>query len=417
MLNTLKAIELRHWINLWVFVFSITVLSAAGHGGQAAIILLLTGLYVMFVKRGESDSAPLNSQEKILIGLVLVFWLIQLFGVIYQPSGYEYETLREKFKALDYPMRWLLLIPVFLLFRRYLISWRLVAVGLSIGAIIATGIAHYQVYFLGITRATGASNHFIPFAELMVAVDLLLWMFMIRAWDQRERMLSGFFLLASLAAFYSSLLSVTRGAWLAYAVMIVIWVVYTLGKSFSDIKHLFSLPVLLRLLFAGVVFFAVSQTDQYKVLQARTAQTLDGLAAGQLDAASSGRERIFKQAIESIEQHPFGIGTDNFGHPQKGHAHNELLNVWVENGMQGVIALSALILYSLYVFWRALKTDDELSRIYAASGLMLIISYAIFGQSQAPFSHNDTLMFFIFYLYLFFGQIQLLGRRQEKLFT
>jgi len=136
MLSILQSVHLRHWINFWVFVFSITVLSAPGHGGQAAIVLLFTGLYVMFAKRGQNDYVPLNSQEKAFIGLVLVFWLIQLVGVIYQPTGYEYETLREKFKAFDYSMRWLLLIPVFLLFRRYLLDWKFVAVGISLGAII-----------------------------------------------------------------------------------------------------------------------------------------------------------------------------------------------------------------------------------------------------------------------------------------
>ena len=416
MISLFKSLELRHWINLWVFVFSVTVLSAAGHGGQAAIVLLLTGLYVMFAKRSEFDNAPLNSKEKAFIGLIFVFWLIQLVGAFYQPSGYEYETLREKFKALDYPMRWLLLIPVFILFRRYLLDWRLVTVGLSIGAMIAAAIAHYQIYFMDIVRATGASNHFIPFAELMVAVDLLLWMFMIYAWDKGHKLLSGFLLLASLAAFYGSLLSVTRGAWLAYAAMIFIWILYTVGKSFRNVRYLLTTPVLLRLLFAGVVFFAVSQTDQYKVMQARTSATLHGLAEGNMDGATSGRERIFKQAIAYIDEHPFGIGTDNFGHPQKGHAHNEILNVWAENGIQGILSLAGLILFSLTVFFKGLKSDNELARIYATSGLMLIISYAIFGQSQAPFSHNDTLMFFIFYLYLFFGQQQLLVRQQENLF-
>ena len=140
MISLFKSLELRHWINLWVFVFSVTVLSAAGHGGQAAIVLLLTGLYMMFAKRGEGDCVPLNSQEKAFIGLVLVFWFIQFAGVIYQPTGYEYETLREKFKAFDYSMRWLLLIPVFLLFRRYLLDWKFVAVGISLGANIAAGI-------------------------------------------------------------------------------------------------------------------------------------------------------------------------------------------------------------------------------------------------------------------------------------
>ena len=425
----LKSLELRHWINFWVFVFSITVLSAPGHGGQAAIVLLFTGLYVMFAKRSQSDNSPLNSQEKAFIGLALVFWLIQLAGVIYQPTGYEYETLREKFKAFDYSMRWLLLIPVFLLFRRYLLDWKFVAVGISLGAIIAAGIAHYQVYFLGVGRAFGASNHTIPFSELMVAVDLLLWMFMIYAWDRGHKVLSAFLLLASLAAFYGSLLSVTRGAWLAYVVMIVIWILYTLGKSLKNIKYLFTTPVLLRLLFAGLVFWGVSQTDQYKTIEARSSKTINDIADGGLEAGSKARKLIYIDSIDVIKRYPFGIGTDNFDAikvqspymTKEGYrfsqAHNEILNIAVENGLQGVISLAALLLFTMFVFWRNLKSTSELARVYAASGLMLVVSYAIFGQTQAVFSHHDTLIFFVFFLNLFFGQIQLLNRKQEKVFT
>ena len=428
MLSILQSVHLRHWINFWVFVFSITVLSAPGHGGQAAIVLLFTGLYVMFAKRGQNDYVPLNSQEKAFIGLVLVFWLIQLVGVIYQPTGYEYETLREKFKAFDYSMRWLLLIPVFLLFRRYLLDWKFVAVGISLGAIIGAGIAHYQVYFLGVPRAWGASSHQIPFADLMVAVDLLLCMFMIYAWDRGHKVLSAFLLLASLAGFYGSLLSVTRGAWLAYVVMIVIWIVYTLGKSFKNIKYLFTTPVLLRLLFAGLVFWGVSQTDQYKLIEARTSSSINNFSKGGFEATDKARKIIFDDSIEVIKRYPFGVGTDNFDAikvespymTKEGYrfsqAHNEILNVAVENGLQGVMSLATLLLFVMYIFWKNLKSSNELARVYAASGLMLVVSYAIFGQTQAVFSHHDTLIFFVFFLYLFFGQIQLLNRKQEKVF-
>jgi hypothetical protein len=37
---------LTHWINFWVFVFCVTVLAVNGHGGEAAIILLLTMAYI-----------------------------------------------------------------------------------------------------------------------------------------------------------------------------------------------------------------------------------------------------------------------------------------------------------------------------------------------------------------------------------
>ena len=415
-----RTITLQKWISFWVFMFSVTVLSYSGHGGQSAIVLLITALYITIAKRNESQSPPLNKEEKIFIWFVLIFWGWQLFGVLYQPAGYEFENIRAQFKAFDYPMRWLLLLPIFFLLRRYVIDWRLVAVGISIGAIISVAIAHYQVYFLGSARAFGASRHPIPFGELMVVVDLLLWMFTIYAWDKGYKFLSFFLLIASLIAFYGSLLSLTRGAWLAYVFMIVVWIVYTLKKSLSNFKYLFSTPILLRILFSAIVFFALSQTNQYQILKNRTHTTMSNLSDSNYYSAVGGRMVIFEDAIEAIKIHPFGIGTNNFASIEQSnnnnfkHAHNELLNLWVENGIQGVVSLMALIVFAFTIFWKNLKNSNKLLTIYASCGIMLIISYVISGQSQAIFSHHSTLIFFVFYLYFFFVQIQALERQNYR---
>lgn len=408
---------LTKWIDFWVFLFSVTVLSYSGHGGQSAIVLLLTMFYVFIAKRKESMDFTLHKEEKIFVYLVFVFWLFQLFGILYQPEGYEFANARAQLKSFDYPMRWLLLLPVFFLLRRYLVDWRVMAIGMSIGVFISVVIATHQVYVLGLDRAYGASNHQIPFAELMVAADLLLWMLMIYAWNNGNKIISFILLIASLSGFYGSLLSVTRGAWLAYVFMIAIWLLYMFKKSFSDRRHLFSTPIIARLLLAVLVFYAVSQTDQYQVLQSRSMGTVNNLAEGGYNSATGNRLEIYQDAFKVIKQHPFGIGTDNFlaieqsGNNAFSQAHNEIINLWVENGIQGVIVLLLLLGYAFKIFYKHLKHPNDLVSIYAASGLMLIVSYMIFGFSQAVFSHHQTIIFFIFYLYFFLAQISVIKRQ------
>lgn len=339
---------------------------------------------------------------------------MQLFGVVYQPIGYEYESIRMQFSALDNASRWLLALPIFFLLRRYIIDWKLVTIGISTGVLISVFIAHYEVYFLHIGRSDGGSNHTIPFAELMVVADLLLWMFMIHAWNKGKKFLSYFLLLASIVAFYGSLLSVMRGAWLAYVFMILIWLIYTVKNSPYSRRYLLSRPVLLRLMFAIIVFFAVSQTEQYEILKNRTQSTYNNLSNGNYQSASSSRLLIFKDAINHIKKYPFGIGTRNFekidpnGYPY--NSHNRLLNIWVENSIQGVISFLLFIGFLLRFFWKNLNHANDTIGIYVSSGLMLIISYAIFSQSQVVFDYHQTLIFFIFYLYFFFAQIQALNK-------
>lgn len=398
------------WTNFWVFLFSISVLAFPIHGGLSAIALMLTMLYLAVTKYDEKNKFALNKQEKIFIFLVILFFSFQLFRIFYQPIGYEYETIRENFSALDNPSRWILLLPVFFLFRRYIVNWQILSIGISIGVFISVAIAHYQVYFLGIRRAESVSSNPIVFGELMVVVDLFLWMFMLHAWESRKKMLSFFLLFSSVVAFYGSLLSVTRGAWLVYIFMILIWLLYILKKGFINIKYWFTKPILFRLFFAGLVFLLVSQTSQYQVMKNRTVNTVDNLSSGNYKSAGGGRVEIYENAIKSIKQYPFGIGTNNYREIKQegshfGHAHNEILNVWVEVGIQGVIALLLLIAWVFKLFWKNLKHTNDLISIYSGCGLMLIAAYGVFGQTQVIFNHQQTLIFFIFFLYFFIAQI------------
>lgn len=165
----------------------------------------------------------------------------------------------------------------------------------------------------------------------------------------------------------------------------------------------------------------MSQTDQYKKIEARSSKTINSIADGGVGAANTARTLIYIDSIKVVKRYPFGIGTDNFDAikvespymAKEGclfnHAHNEILNVAVENGLQGVVLLAILILFVMYSFWRNLTSPNDLVRVFASLGLMLVFCHIIFGQTQAVFSHHDTLIFFVFFLYPFFGQIQLLN--------
>lgn len=428
MISQYNPIELRHWIGFWISTFSVAVVSFRGHAG-AAIVLLVTAFLVAAFIKPKLSFQDLNPYERIFIALLICWYGVQLFGIIYQPPGYELENLRAQLKALDHPSRWVLLLPVFFLFRSYLIDWRYAALGLSLGAVVSTGIAHYQVYFLGLARAYGGATHAIPYAELMVAIDLVLWMYMVYAWDKGYKTLSVALLVSSLIAFYGSLLTVTRGAWLVYIAMVVIWILYLYKNSIGGPIKLFSKPIMFRILLAGLVYFGVSQTRQYDLIESRMSSTFNNLTEYGVAAVDKARATIYEDSWKVVKDYPFGIGTNNFQaikvdsvftgpHGYRfTHAHNQWINILVQNGIQGLIAFSTLMLFVFYVFWRSLKSHNELVRLYAAIGMLLLFSYSIFGLTQAVFKHKDTLMFFVFYLYFFFGQVQVLLRKDEKLFT
>ena len=122
-------------------------------------------------------------------------------------------------------------------------------------------------------------------------------------------------LFSSLVAFYGSLLSVTRGAWIAYIFMVFSLIIYTIKRTIFNKQYLFSKPNLLRIFLAFLVFFLVSQTNQYRTIQERTVDTIEFVKSkGQSDIWGSEGLRIdiYRTAIEIARNFPFGVGTDNF---------------------------------------------------------------------------------------------------------
>lgn len=191
-------------------------------------------------------------------------------------------------------------------------------------------------------------------------------------------------------------------------------------------EKLFTRVTIIRLLGFVVIFSIVSQTNQYRAIETKSLRDLQVLQSGQLDGLGGGRGEMFKVAVEGGQRYPFGVGTDNYrailedlvkeGYsgwsPQEkafllrfNQAHNEWLNLFIENGVQGLLTMLFIFGYAGKVFFDRLKDRDELVGIYAACGMMLLAGYIIFGMTAAVFSHNITTIFFILLFYLFLSQV------------
>jgi len=422
--------SLSHWVNLWVVIYLVTALVHEGHGGEAAVVLIFTALFSFFIRRNKSELVVLSKQEKMVISAILLFVLWSALGAFFQPEGLEFENSRRQWRALDGPSRWLFLLPLFFLFRRVEIDWRWLAWGLSIAIFVSVGIAIQQVNFAGMGRAYGMTGNPIIFGQLLVIVDLLTWMLMVYAWNTKRRGVAILLLLASLAAFYGAMLTGTRGALLAYGLMVVVWLVHGYRNLGGLQEKLFSRVTIIRLLGFVVIFSIVSQTDQYRAIEAKSLRDIHLLQSGLLDGVGGGRGEMFKVAIEGAKRYPFGVGTDNYhailedlvreGYsgwsPQEkafllkfNQAHNEWLNLFIENGIQGLLTMMFIFGYVGMIFFDRLKDKSELVGIYAACGMMLLAGYIIFGMTAAVFSHNSTSIFFILLFYLFLSQVSRAG--------
>jgi hypothetical protein len=103
---------------------------------EAAIVLLLTMAYVFLTSKEDRSKYKLSRDETIFVALAILFWLLNLLITLFQPEGLEFDNARMALSAMDNPMRWLLMLPIFFLFRRHRLDLRVIAIGLSIGVFI-----------------------------------------------------------------------------------------------------------------------------------------------------------------------------------------------------------------------------------------------------------------------------------------
>jgi len=96
------------------------------------------------------------------------------------------------------------------------------------------------------------------------------------------------------------------------------------------------------------------------------------------------------------------------------HAHNEWLNVLAENGVAGFILLTLLFAFPIKIFWQNLSHENDLVGMYSYCGILLIVSFAIFGQTQSVFTSHAAVIFFIFFLFLFLAQISRLNNIDDN---
>ena len=201
---------LNWWVRILIFVFPITV-ATVGWGSVIFLLLLFPALYY-----GRGWSTLHVWERRLLFGYVAVFAAMSL-------SMVNAEEFREGVKALDRYLRFLLILPLYLMFRRYRFSMgREFALGALMACVLMMTQALYQVEWQGHANATGY-YHKIVFGDLAVwwaAVAALFALTLTKDWLARV----GSVVLIGMAL-YASLLSQTRGAWLFVPVIpaILLW--------------------------------------------------------------------------------------------------------------------------------------------------------------------------------------------------
>ncbi len=310
-----------------------------------------------------------------------------------------------RLKYLDHEFRFLFVFPIFLLLRHLKVPSGIFWHSITIGAIVAGGYAFCSHFLLpGEARIKGG-YHSIAFGDLSLAMA-----FMSIASIDWYRNKHHAYLILPLAAFFSgltaSVMSGTRGAWIAAPVLLCVLFVYS-GKYFK---------VGTRLLMVGA--FCIVAVAAYHIPATNIAQRLDPIRA-ELEAYAQGQrhptatsERIegWKAALDIFLLNPIvGAGPGTFKPLVKAMVeegthhelaaiyskpHSSYLSIMSDCGLLGLGALLALFGMPLWLAIKQIKTSRKVWDLGFAM-VLLVVAFAQFAHTEAIFSRNVNISFYV----------------------
>lgn len=270
--------------------------------------------------------------------------------------------------------------------------------GLVLGAIGAAIFSGYQAFILN-SRASGYS-HAIQFGNIALLMGVLCFA---RALTQPSfSWLNISLWIGFVAGLVSSVLSQTRGGWVAL-IFVFVWIYTVTTKKWQPYKRR-----LMALFFCLVLIGPALQPNNivYSRVTSAVNEFSDFLKLGKQDTAVGARLAMWTLALENIWEKPL------IGHGHKGwidlrneavddgrlsnfsadfsHVHNEYLDVTFKHGLLGLALYLGLYLLPMLMFFKPyLSHEDDEVRALAIAGMVIPMMYLDFGITQTFLSHNS----------------------------
>ena len=296
--------------------------------------------------------------------------------------------------------------------------------GLAAGGIGGGGMALVQRFGQHIDRAHGYINA-IQFGNL----SLLLGLLALTALALQERRGDGGRKLAlwlaagAVLGLGGSLLSQSRGGWLALPLVWLAWMAgLWRGQGWAACRRQM-LGLTLLLLVIGGLLAALQLPQVERRLQLAHTEITAYEHDGEADSSVGQRLAHWRVAVIMGSERPllgWGSGYDTEkarlvatgqGSPVVlafDHAHNEWLDMFARRGLLGVALLAAWFALPLAIFLpgrRRAASESAAALAIRMTGLLLPVAYLGFGLTQVMFAHNSGHMVYLYGLVLWAGAL------------
>jgi len=398
-----------------VFIFfALTFAVPSGYSYGAALLLLTSFGYLC-----SQPQLQLSAEDKALMYLLLAFFLVSLSTFVLHGN---------ELKTLDQSSRYLLFVPILFLLIKIPPSPRALWLGLIMGTLSAFGLALWQRYMQGNPRPDGFMTSAIPFGNLSLMAGTLCLAGL--PWANAERHHHWRWKIALCVAFvsglYVSLLSGSRGGWLAIPIILLIFLVAFVRRAKMRTVAAGGALLLGVLLLAGISMreevtarydMAVSEVQAY-------------IVHGNAETSVGVRLEAWRAALANIAEKPI-LGWSYKDYDARLHelaaerradiavttlanTHNNFLEVWLYQGIFGLLAFLGLFIAPFIFFCKRLRHKCPSVQALALGGACLAGSVFVFCLTQVFLGRNNGIIFYGITLVIFWGSLRALENEQPK---
>jgi len=379
-----------------VFLFSALSLSVGSGYSLGAVVLLLSSTCLLW----QRPRLGLQRQDWLLIAALLAYCLVFVANMLYHGDpGREF----------DMPLRALLVVPVLLLLLAYPPRPEAWWSGVAIGAIAGAALALWQFTMQDMERPQGSTSNAIHYGNVSMLLGMLSLAGLEWARAQRRALAWSALLLAGcLAGVFGSVISGSRGGWVALPVCVLIIAIH--NARAHGMRYL-AITLAAVAMLAAIAWYlphspvrartAIAVTEVEKMNDASNATTSIGqrfemwrtalLLSSERPLLGIGRSGYMEEKQKLAAEGRIGVMTRDYT-----NAHNDYLDVLVKRGAIGLLALFGLFLLPLYLFSRALRHGAASGHPFALGGVVLCTCYIIFGLTTSSLTLNIGIIMLVF---------------------
>ena len=391
-----------------LLLFPVVINSVKILGNLILLILVLIGAYIAIKEQQNPFKIP---ELKLLSWITVGYFLIMLLSILIANG------INAEFHHLGRKLHFLLAPLVALTIYRANLSIQHLLLSLKIGLILI-GIVTLVQFVFGHPRPSGMINANI-FGDLAVAMFFLSIVRVFKE-NRQEQLLS---LVASTLGLTAIILSASRGSWLSFLILAVIYLIIIYPQFLKGYRKRQVSFLLLISIILGVV---VPQTSMVQKVSTAINNIQDWQEGDAKFSSSGVRMEMWKSGVLAAADAPwFGYGYRNANEVAAKyaiqnheritgftHLHNEYITNLVSAGFVGLMSLLTLLLVPLIMFIRKIKSQKQ--HHYALMGVMLCVGYITFGFTHIAFGEEHVNAFYVLFLSIL---LPAMGKTQASLFV